>query len=134
MSIRAGTHRLGPEDATLRVRTTRGGAAAKAGHDLLIVVDSWEAVLEVGEDSVPAAAWLDHRLATALEEGDELPVDPQSWALFKAGAARQEEGDDAKAKSLYESALSILRGADETYERLWKSKVLSASARTGEAA
>lgn len=57
--------------------------------------------------SVPTAAWLDHRIATALEEGDDLPADPQSWALFRAGAAWQEEGDYAKARSLHESALAI---------------------------
>ena len=38
MSLQAGTYRLGPEDGTLRVRTGRSGAAAKAGHDLLIEV------------------------------------------------------------------------------------------------
>jgi Fe-Mn family superoxide dismutase len=32
------------------VRTTRTGAAAKAGHDLLIHVIGWEATLEVGDD------------------------------------------------------------------------------------
>jgi len=57
--------------------------------------------------SIPTAAWLDHRIATALEEGDDLPADPQSWALFKAGAAWQEEGKYAKAQSLHESALAI---------------------------
>jgi polyisoprenoid-binding protein YceI len=48
-----GVHRLGPDNATLSVRTGRGGAAAKAGHDLLIHVTTWEATLEAGED--PAA-------------------------------------------------------------------------------
>lgn len=45
-------HRLGPDNATLSVRTGRTGAAAKAGHDLVIHVTSWEAALEVGEDPV----------------------------------------------------------------------------------
>ena len=44
-----GTYGLGPENATLRVKTKRHGAAAKAGHDLLIEVGSWEGTLEVGE-------------------------------------------------------------------------------------
>ena len=34
----AGGIRLGPDDGTLSLRTTRTGAAAKAGHDLLIHV------------------------------------------------------------------------------------------------
>jgi YceI-like domain len=49
MPIMPGTHELGPENATLRVKTERHGAAAKAGHDLLIEVGSWEGTLEVGE-------------------------------------------------------------------------------------
>lgn len=57
--------------------------------------------------SIPAAAWLDHRIATAQEEGGDLPENPQSWALLRAGIAWQEEGEQAKAKALYESALAI---------------------------
>jgi polyisoprenoid-binding protein YceI len=51
VSIPSGTHRLGPDNATLSVRTTRGGAAAKAGHDLLMRVTSWEAELVVAEET-----------------------------------------------------------------------------------
>ena len=49
MPIEAGTHRLGPHNATLSVETKRKGAAAKAGHDLVIEVTSWEAELDVAE-------------------------------------------------------------------------------------
>jgi polyisoprenoid-binding protein YceI len=52
------THHYGPDSATLSVRTRRGGAAAKAGHDLLIHVTRWEGALEVGEDAQPAGATL----------------------------------------------------------------------------
>ena len=51
MSIPSGTHRLGPDNATLSVRTKRQGAAAKAGHDLLIRVNSWQATLEVADQT-----------------------------------------------------------------------------------
>ena len=44
-----GTHQLGPENGTLSVRTGRKGAAAKAGHDLLIRVTAWDATIEVGD-------------------------------------------------------------------------------------
>ena len=44
-----GTHELGPENGTLSVRTGRKGAAAKAGHDLLIRVTAWKATIEVGD-------------------------------------------------------------------------------------
>jgi polyisoprenoid-binding protein YceI len=51
MAIEAGTHTLGPDNATLRVHTGRSGAAAAAGHDLTMEVTSWEATLTVGEQS-----------------------------------------------------------------------------------
>ena len=50
MPIQAGRHRLGPDSATLSVRTERAGAAAKAGHDLVIHVTAWEAQIVVGSD------------------------------------------------------------------------------------
>lgn len=51
MAIQAGTYKLGPDNASLHVETGRSGAAAKAGHDLIIEVNSWEATLEVGDSS-----------------------------------------------------------------------------------
>jgi len=56
--IEPGTHRFGPDNATLSVQTRRGGAAAKAGHDLLLHVTAWEGTLAIGEDGAPAAAEL----------------------------------------------------------------------------
>ncbi len=51
MAIQAGTYRLGPgDDATVQVKTYREGIAAKAGHDLVIEVTSWQATVEVAED------------------------------------------------------------------------------------
>jgi YceI-like protein len=50
MSVSVGTHKLGPDNATLSVRTKKGGAASKAGHDLLIEVAAWDATLDVGAD------------------------------------------------------------------------------------
>jgi polyisoprenoid-binding protein YceI len=50
MSIPAGTYTFGPENGALWVMTTRTGAAAAAGHNLLIHVTAWQATLEVSED------------------------------------------------------------------------------------
>lgn len=50
MPFSSGTHTLGPQDAELLVRTGRTGAAAKAGHDLLIEVTSWTGTLEIGQE------------------------------------------------------------------------------------
>jgi polyisoprenoid-binding protein YceI len=45
------TYRLGPDDGTLSVRTKRTGAAAMAGHNLLIHVTGWEATIELGGET-----------------------------------------------------------------------------------
>jgi polyisoprenoid-binding protein YceI len=59
MSITPGTHKLGPDHGTLTVRTGRSGAAAKAGHDLTIEVESWEATLTIGDDPSQSSLTLD---------------------------------------------------------------------------
>jgi polyisoprenoid-binding protein YceI len=50
MPASIGTHRLGPDNASLHVRTYREGVAAKAGHDLIIAVTRWDATVEVGDE------------------------------------------------------------------------------------
>jgi polyisoprenoid-binding protein YceI len=58
MTIAAGTYTLGPEEGTLSVNTRRTGAAAKAGHDLLIHVTAWQGTLVVGADGTPSSVEL----------------------------------------------------------------------------
>jgi polyisoprenoid-binding protein YceI len=78
-----GTHRLGPGNATLLVRTRRGGAAAKAGHDLELAVTGWAATLVVGEDPAASSA--------------ELTADAASLRVQKGTGGMQALGDDDKA-------------------------------------
>ncbi len=52
MSLRAGSHKLGPADGSLQVRTFREGVAQKVGHDLVIAVTRWEATVEVQDDEL----------------------------------------------------------------------------------
>lgn len=44
----------GPHNARLRIRTGRAGAAAKAGHDLLLEVGEWEATVADGRLTLTA--------------------------------------------------------------------------------
>ncbi len=81
--IPPGTYALGPDDGTLSLRTRRTGAAAKAGHDLLIHVTSWEATLEVGDD--PAATSI------------ALDADGASLRVREGTGGVQALGDDDKA-------------------------------------
>ena len=83
MSIQAGTHKLGPENGTLSVRTGRTGAAAKAGHNLLIHVTAWQATLEVGEDPARTSIVLD--------------ADATSLRVREGTGGMQALGDDDKA-------------------------------------
>jgi polyisoprenoid-binding protein YceI len=76
-------HRLGPGNATLAVHTRRGGAAAKAGHDLVLHVTSWQAMLDVGADLE----------ATTVE----LTADPTSLRVHKGTGGIQALGDEEKA-------------------------------------
>jgi len=78
-----GPHTLGPDNATLSVRTGRGGAAAKAGHDLLIDVTSWQATLEVGGNRAPVMI--------------ELHADAASLRVREGTGGMQALGDDDKA-------------------------------------
>jgi polyisoprenoid-binding protein YceI len=55
MTIAPGTYALGPDDATLTVRTGKAGAAAKAGHNLVIEVTAWKATLDLGRDPAQTA-------------------------------------------------------------------------------
>jgi polyisoprenoid-binding protein YceI len=52
-------YHLGPDNATLSLRTGRTGAAAKAGHDLLIDVTAWSATLVLAKDPAHTTATLD---------------------------------------------------------------------------
>jgi Fe-Mn family superoxide dismutase len=83
MSLQAGTYELGPENGTLSVRTGRTGAAAKAGHDLLIHVTAWQATLEVGGDPAQTSIALD--------------ADATSLRVREGTGGMQALGDDDKA-------------------------------------
>jgi polyisoprenoid-binding protein YceI len=55
MTLPTGRHTLGPDNARLQVKTYREGVAAKAGHDLIIEVTRWDAVVDLG-DGDPGAS------------------------------------------------------------------------------
>jgi polyisoprenoid-binding protein YceI len=63
-AIARGTYRLGPDSASLQVRTYREGIGAKAGHDLVFAVTRWEATVEIADDPARSSV--------------ELSADPRS--------------------------------------------------------
>lgn len=50
MSPEPGTYELDPDHGELTVRTGRTGAAARAGHDLVIAVERWGATVQLAPD------------------------------------------------------------------------------------
>jgi polyisoprenoid-binding protein YceI len=88
VAIRTGEYRFGPANGTLSVRTGRTGAAAKAGHNLLLHVTSWNATLVVADDPAASSA--------------ELEADGASLRVREGKGGMQALGDDDMA-SIVES-------------------------------
>jgi hypothetical protein len=82
MLIDSGTYTLGPDTGELLVRTGRSGAAAKAGHDLVIEVGSWTATLELAADPGQSRV--------------ELTADGGSMIVREGKGGIQSLGDDDK--------------------------------------
>jgi polyisoprenoid-binding protein YceI len=101
VSLQAGTYKLGPDDGTLSVRTRRTGAAAKAGHDLLIHVTAWEATLEVADDAADARV--------------ELNADAGSLRVREGTGGMQSLGDDDKANIQQTIDDDVLKGQAITF-------------------
>jgi polyisoprenoid-binding protein YceI len=80
--MQPGTYELGPKDGTLSVRTGKGGAASKAGHNLLISVDRWGAGVELAAD--PAQSVL------------ELNADSTSFTVQEGTGGMKSLGADDK--------------------------------------
>jgi polyisoprenoid-binding protein YceI len=93
MSAPDGSHVLGPESGTLTVQTRRTGAAAKAGHDLVIDVTAWEATLDLG--AAPAIT---------------LTADARSLHVREGRGGLQALGDDDKSNIRKTIDKEILKG------------------------
>lgn len=78
MSIQPGTHKIGPDNGSLQIKTGREGAAAKAGHNLVFEAKSWDGTVEIGDN--PSV---------------KLSVDPGSIEVVKGegGAKPLNDGD-----------------------------------------
>jgi hypothetical protein len=93
MPVAPGTHTLGPDSGTLTVLTGRGGAAAKAGHDLVLEVTRWQATLHAGE-------------TTAIT----LTADARSLRVVKGSGGISPLGDEEKAGIAQTIDEDVLKG------------------------
>lgn len=98
MSSHSGTYTLGPDNATLTVRTGTDGVMAKAGHSLEIRVAAWSAQLELGED--PAATTL------------SLEVDSHSLSVIDGVGGPKALTDEDKVKIAQRIDEKIFRGRE----------------------
>jgi polyisoprenoid-binding protein YceI len=94
--IPAGAYVLGPDHATLRVRTGKGGAASKAGHNLLIEVGAWSATLQVADDPAAGSA--------------KLTADSGSLSVIEGSGGMQALGDEEKSAIKQTIDSDILKG------------------------
>jgi polyisoprenoid-binding protein YceI len=86
---------LGPDDGTLTVRTGKTGAAAKAGHNLLIEVTSWKGELALGDDGTPSSV--------------TLTADPTSLRVLEGTGGIQSLGDEEKDSIRQTIAKDVLK-------------------------
>jgi polyisoprenoid-binding protein YceI len=102
MSLPAGSYTLNSANASLSVRTGRGGAAAKAGHDLLIAINTWEGVLQLGED--PSASSV------------TLTADAASMQVLEGtgGMSKLDDKDKAGIKQTIDE--DVLKGTTVTFK------------------
>jgi polyisoprenoid-binding protein YceI len=97
MPIPPGRYMLGPNDATLTVRTGKAGAASKAGHNLRIEVTSWSSTLDVPD--APEKAEM------------ALTADPRSLRVREGTGGMQALGDDDMASIEQTIDDEVLEGA-----------------------
>lgn len=71
MTIKSGSHSIGPENGKLTVNTYVGGMGAKMGHDLVLEATKWQGTVTIDPDN-PAATSV------------EVKVDPRSLEILQA--------------------------------------------------
>ena len=100
MAIAPGTYTLGPADGPLTVRTGKGGAAAKAGHNLVIEVTAWQATLDLADTASAAVA---------------LTADARSLRVRSGSGGISPLGDEEKAGISQTIDEEVLKGGNISY-------------------
>ena len=101
MATEPGTYTLEPPNARLTIRTSRRGAASKAGHDLLIEVQSWGATVQIDAD--PARSVF------------ELTADSRSFKVLEGTGGVKPLGEKDKDSIVHTVNDEILKGTSITF-------------------
>lgn len=103
MAVAPGRHRLGPEQGSLLLRTSREGFGSSAGHDLVIEVTRWSGELTVGDeqsaDGLEITADL-HSLTVRAGTGGVKPLSDRDRREI-AVTARKVLGADRHPEATY---------------------------------
>ena len=99
MGIQSGSHEIGPSNGSLKIKTKREGAAAKAGHDLVLDAKSWSGTVEVGDN-------------TSIE----LSVDSSSIEIESGSGGAKPLTDKDKADIKKSRDDKVLGGSDITFK------------------
>ena len=111
MPLPPGTHELGPGDGTLVVRTGKGGAAAKAWHNLVLEVTRWSATLAPERLSLTADA---RSLRVRGGSGGISPLGDEE----KAGIAQTIDEEVLKGSAIAFRSRRVEAGPDGTGLRI----------------
>jgi polyisoprenoid-binding protein YceI len=99
--VAPGTYALGPAGGELTVATGKGGAAARAAHNLSIVVARWEATIVLADD--PAETTM------------SLTADSRSLRVIDGTGGMTPLGEDDKAGITQTIDEEVLRGSTITF-------------------
>ncbi len=102
MAIEPGTYELGPQDGKLVVRTGKGGAASKAGHNLLIEVERWGATAQFADDLSQSVL--------------ELTADSTSFTVLEGTGGMKSLGADDKEGIAQTINQEVLKGTPISFK------------------
>lgn len=116
MRLPTGSHTLGPENASIHLKTYRQGMAAKAGHDLVMEVTRWDGALAVTEGGAQSTV--------------ALTADPGSLEVREALHGVKPLSDKDRADIKKNTHEKVLRGAPIRF----RSSAIEASGEDGQVA
>jgi hypothetical protein len=102
------TYVLGPDSGTLIVRTGKGGAASKAGHNLRMEVTDWRATLDLGDEPALTVSADPRSLRVIDGSGGVMPLGDEE----KKAIAKTIDDDVLKGKPIEFTSTRVDAGDD----------------------
>ena len=105
MTIKSGSHSIGPENGKLTINTYVGGMGSKAGHDLVLEATKWSGTVSLDADNPSATAV-------------EVTVDPRSLEILQAtgGVKSLSDKDRGEIAANTDKTLNTGKHAEITFK------------------